>query len=116
MATASNATYDPLASGGSGRRIGSKLVIYGLLVLFALYFLIPLVVVVFNSFRSLPDIMQNGVLGLPRSLALDNWKEAWGGICIGGTCEGISPYFWNSFKMVIPATIISTIIGETRIA
>jgi glucose/mannose transport system permease protein len=108
---ASAAAYDPLASGGSGRRIGTKLVIYGLLVLFALYFLIPLVVVVLNSFRSLPDITQNGVLGLPRSLSPANWGEAWSGICIGGTCEGISPYFVNSFKMVIPATIISTIIG-----
>ena len=50
-------------------------------------------------------------LGLPRSLSFENWGEAWSGICIGGTCEGISPYFKNSFKMVIPATIISTIVG-----
>ncbi len=107
----STAAYDPLATGGSGRRIGAKLVIYGLLALFAFYFLIPLIVVVLNSFRTLPDITQNGVLGLPRSLSLENWAQAWSGICIGGTCEGISPYFKNSFKMVIPATIISTIIG-----
>ena len=79
-----------------------------LLIVFAAYYLVPLVVVVLNSFRDLPDITQHGVLGLPRSLATTNWGEAWSGICIAGTCQGISPYFWNSFKMVIPATVIST--------
>jgi glucose/mannose transport system permease protein len=54
------------------------------------------------------------VLGLPHSLSFANWGTAWSGICIGGTCEGISPYFWNSFRMVIPATVISTAIGAVN--
>jgi glucose/mannose transport system permease protein len=31
--------------------------------------------------------------------------------CIGLTCEGISGYFWNSIKMVVPAVTISTLLG-----
>jgi glucose/mannose transport system permease protein len=78
---------------------------------FAAYYLVPLAVVILNSFRDLEDINQHGVLGLPTSFALDHWASAWGTMCIGGACEGISPYFWNSIRMVIPATIISTAIG-----
>ena len=37
--------------------------------------------------------------------------DAWSKICVGGICEGIQPFIWNSFRMVIPATIISTAIG-----
>jgi glucose/mannose transport system permease protein len=114
LAEAATVQFDPLATGGRGRHLGAKTIVYLLLALFAAYYLVPLVVVVLNSFRSLEDITQHGVLGLPRSLAPTNWLEAWSGICIGGTCEGISPYFWNSFKMVIPATIISTAIGAVN--
>jgi glucose/mannose transport system permease protein len=113
-AVAQKVDYDPLAAGGRQRRVGAKAVVYFLMVLFAGYYLIPLLVVVLNSFRELEDITQHGVLGIPRSLAVTHWTEAWSGICIGGTCEGISPYFWNSFKMVIPATIISTAIGAVN--
>jgi glucose/mannose transport system permease protein len=111
VASAAITQYDPLASGSARARIGAKTIVYIVLVLFAAYYLVPLAVVILNSFRDLPDISQRGVLGVPRSLSMENWGTAWSGICIGGTCEGISPYFWNSFKMVIPATIISTAIG-----
>ena len=39
------------------------------------------------------------------------WPEAWSTFCIGGTCEGMQRYFWNSVRMAIPATIISTALG-----
>lgn len=92
---------------GRGARVG----IYLLLVLFALYYLTPLVVVVLNSFRDLEEFLRGSVLGLPRSFHLEHWATAWGSACIGGICEGIRPYFWSSFKMVVPATLISTALG-----
>jgi glucose/mannose transport system permease protein len=102
-------TYDPLAS-GRGRRRG-MLVVYGLLTLFALYYLLPIVVVVLNSFRDLGDIARTGLVGFPQSFSLKYWAAAWGTFCVGGTCHGVSPYFYNSLVMTIPATIISTAIG-----
>lgn len=111
MASAAIPAFDPLGSGGRRRQIRAKTVVYLLLALFAAYYLVPLAVVIANSLRTLEDINQNGVLGLPASATLDAWWQAWGSMCIGGACDGMSPYFWNSVKMVIPATIISTALG-----
>jgi glucose/mannose transport system permease protein len=96
--------------GWSGPGAGKTLV-YGFLVLFALYYLIPLAVVFLNSFRDLREITSGSLIGIPKTISLSYWGQAWNEVCIGGLCEGIRPYFWNSFKMVVPATIISTALG-----
>ena len=108
------AGYDPLGAPGTWHRQRAKLVVYLLLGLFALYYLLPLGVVFLNSFRDLPDISRNGLIGLPRSFSLDYWSSAWNKFCVGGTCEGIQPFFFNSVAMVVPATIISTAIGSVN--
>jgi glucose/mannose transport system permease protein len=105
------ATYDPLATSGSKRRQQAKVVIYALLTLFAAYYLLPLIVVILNSFRDLEEINRAGLIGLPHSFSLSYWPIAWSSFCVGGTCNGIAPFFFNSVKMVVPATIISTAIG-----
>jgi glucose/mannose transport system permease protein len=106
------AGYDPLGAAGTWHRQRAKLVVYVLLCLFALYYLLPLGVVILNSFRDLPDISRNGLIGLPRTFSLDYWSLAWSKFCVGGTCEGIQPFFFNSVAMVVPATVISTAIGS----
>jgi glucose/mannose transport system permease protein len=37
---------------------------------------------------------------------------AWSSFCVGGSCKGIQPFFFNSVAMVVPATIISTAMGS----
>ena len=108
------AGYDPLGAAGTWHRQRAKLVVYVLLCLFALYYLLPLGVVILNSFRDLPDISRNGLIGLPRTFSLDYWSLAWSKFCVGGTCEGIQPFFFNSVAMVVPATVISTAIGSVN--
>ena len=44
---------------------------------------------ILNSFRDLPEIAQNGLIALPRSFAIDAWRDAWTTFCIDGTCEGM---------------------------
>ena len=39
------------------------------------------------------------------------WIKAWSEVCSGLTCVGMKGYFWNSIKMVVPAVIISTLLG-----
>src|SRR5262249_51241310 len=114
LLVAKAAGYDPLGAPGTWHRQREKLVVYLLLGLFALYYLLPLGVVFLNSFRDLPDISRNGLIGLPRSFSLDYWSLAWNKFCVGGTCEGIQPFFFNSVAMVVPATIISTAIGSVN--
>ena len=85
--------------------------IYAFLGLFALIYLLPLFVVVANSFRELPEITQYGLIALPHSFSLKAWPQAWAHYCVAGTCEGVQRNFFNSLYMTIPATIFSTLLG-----
>jgi len=106
--------YDRAAAGAARRHILTRVVIYGILTLFAAVYVLPLLVVIANSFRELPEISQNGLIAFPKSFQFDAWPEAWSTYCIGGTCEGMHRYFWNSVRMVVPATIISTALGAVN--
>ena len=88
-----------------------RVMIYTVLTLSAAFYLVPLMVVLLNSVRSTEDILQNSVIGLPASLIWGNFSHTWNSYCIAQHCTGIQPYFWNSLRMVIPATIISTLLG-----
>ena len=79
--------------------------------MFALIYLLPLFVVVANSFRDLPEITQYGLIALPHSFSLKAWPQAWAHYCVAGTCEGVKRNFFNSLYMTIPATILSTLLG-----
>ncbi|MFC3059122.1 carbohydrate ABC transporter permease [Paenirhodobacter populi] len=89
----------------------SRVVIYGLLIVFALFYLTPLFVMLSTSFKTLDEIRSGNILALPAHPTADAWGKAWGSACIGVTCEGIKGYFWNSIKMVVPAVLISTVLG-----
>ncbi|MGE7367477.1 carbohydrate ABC transporter permease [Neorhizobium sp. NPDC001467] len=96
-------------SGGSAKT--ARLVIYGLLLLLAAIYLLPLYVMLTTSLKSLDEIRGGDMLSLPSSPSIAAWTKAWGEACIGVTCTGIKGYFWNSIKMVVPAVIISTLLG-----
>jgi glucose/mannose transport system permease protein len=89
----------------------ARIVIYGLLGLFAIVYLLPLVVMVMTSLKPLDEVTGGNMLALPRAPSFAAWVKAWGTTCVGLTCEGIKGYFWNSIKMVVPAVLISTILG-----
>jgi glucose/mannose transport system permease protein len=93
-------------------RLGlSRIAIHAALILLAAFFLVPLLVVVLNSLRGSAAITHDGVIGLPRELVWSNFSRTWSSYCISQHCDGIEPYFWNSTRMVIPAPIISTLLG-----
>ena len=82
-----------------------------LLILFSVYFLAPLYVMLVNSFKPLSEIRQGNMLALPRDFSFDYWKKAWNEAQIGVQATGLLPYFMNSIKMVIPAVLLSTLVG-----
>jgi glucose/mannose transport system permease protein len=102
---------DPQARAANLRHAAGRAAIYAFLGFFALLYLLPLFVVVANSFRELPEITQNGLIAWPRSFSLRAWGEVWSHYCVAGTCEGIQRNFFNSLYMTIPATILSTLLG-----
>lgn len=89
----------------------NRVVIYGLLLIFAAMYLLPLFVMLTTSFKSLDEIRGGDILALPADPTMQPWLRAWGSACIGVTCDGIKGYFWNSIKMVVPAVLISTALG-----
>jgi len=88
-----------------------RVLIYTTLIVFAVMYLLPLWVMVVTSFKTLDEVHEGRMLALPAYFTTEAWSSAWGTACIGLTCEGISGYFWNSIKMVVPAVAISTLLG-----
>jgi glucose/mannose transport system permease protein len=91
-----------------------KAAIYVVLIICAIYFLIPLIIMVFTSVKTMEDIRTGSFISFPRQFTLDAWKSAWNTACIGVTCNGIKGYFWNSVKMAVPAVLLSTMIGAAN--
>ena len=104
-------SYAPPQSGSRRGKIALRWVLYILLGLFALFYLMPLFVMVTTSFKSLDEIRTGDLMSLPREVTLDAWRTAWSGACTGIQCEGVRPFFWNSVLIAIPAVLISTLIG-----
>ena len=108
---ATDAVFDAEAANARRRYVVSRVIIYGLLILFSLIYILPLIVVILNSFRDLPEINHNGLIAWPQSFNPIYWVQAWDSYCVGGTCAGVKGNFFNSLEMTIPATIISTLLG-----
>jgi glucose/mannose transport system permease protein len=90
----------------------TRIVIYGLLLVFAVIYLVPLVVMVMTSLKPLDEVTGGNMFAWPQHPTLAAWVKAWGEARIGvSDTLGISGYFINSIKMVIPAVIISTLLG-----
>jgi glucose/mannose transport system permease protein len=92
----------------------SRYVIYGLLALFALYYLAPLFVMLVTSFKTMDEIQGGNMLSFPKHPTVEPWIKAWGEVCSGLTCNGIKGYFLNSLEMVIPSVAISTLLGAVN--
>ncbi len=103
-----NSSFSEVQSPGM---ILGRFFIYGILALFILYFILPLIIMVITSLKSMDDIRNGTLLSLPTDITFEPWTYAWNTACIGVKCEGIKVFFWNSVRMVVPAVIISTIIG-----
>ncbi len=103
--------YDPLASAGTWRRRRARIGVHLALAAFAAWYLLPIAVVILNSFRGLDDIGRNGLIAVPREFSLAHWGIVWHRLCVSGGCAGIAPFFVNSLEMAVPATLISTAIG-----
>ena len=92
-------------------KIALRWLLYVLLGLFAVYYLLPLFVMITTSLKSLEEIRTGSLVALPREVTFDAWKTAWSGACTGIQCEGLRPYFWNSVLLAVPAVFLSTLIG-----
>ena len=89
----------------------AQIFIYLILVLFALFYLLPLYVMLTNSLKPLSEITGGDMMSLPRALTIEPWLSAWATAQVGVSPTGLRPYFLNSILMVVPAVAISTVLG-----
>ena len=88
-----------------------RVVLWGALLLFAAWFLLPLYVMVTTSLKDMDQVRAGSLLSLPTQPGFAAWAKAWGTACTGIECSGLKPYFLNSLAMVVPAVAISTSLG-----
>jgi glucose/mannose transport system permease protein len=89
----------------------TRILIYAVLIIFAVYYLLPLYVMLVNSVKPLAEIREGDMLSLPRQFTIDPWLSAWSTAQIGVQPTGLRPYFMNSIMMVVPAVAASTLLG-----
>jgi glucose/mannose transport system permease protein len=89
----------------------ARLGIYAFLFTAALFFLLPLYVMLVTSVKSMEEIRLGNIFALPMEVTLDPWRQAWSSACTGLSCDGIRGGFWNSVAIAIPSTILPILLG-----
>jgi glucose/mannose transport system permease protein len=77
--------------------------LYVPLIALAIFYLLPMYVMLVTGFKSFAEINLQTMWNLPHGLSLDNFIEAF---------SKLAPSLRNSFVMVIPATLISSMLGS----
>ncbi|WP_420794022.1 carbohydrate ABC transporter permease [Pseudomonas kurunegalensis] len=94
----------------AARRLGVYLVLLG----FVLFFIAPLVVMAIASFKDLDAVQHTSIISWPQSPTLEPWRVAWSSACVGTSCVGLQGFYANTFAIVIPAVIVSALIGAVN--
>ena len=65
-----------------------RVILFGLLGLFAAFFLLPFYVMLVTSLKDMEEIRNGSLLSLPGLLRPDAWSKAWGSACTGMSRSG----------------------------
>ena len=107
------------AAGPSGprpRHVLSRrnIFLYGTLIVVALYYLLPLYVMVVTSLKGMPEIRLGNIFSPPVEVTFEPWVKAWATACTGLNCDGLSRGFWNSVRITVPSVILSIAIASVN--
>ncbi|MDO9640338.1 MAG: carbohydrate ABC transporter permease [Pseudotabrizicola sp.] len=93
---------------------GRNIMIYGTLIVFSLYYLLPLWVMVMTSLKGMPEIRMGNIFAPPVEITFEPWVKAWSQACTGLNCDGLSRGFWNSVRILIPSVILSIVVASVN--
>jgi glucose/mannose transport system permease protein len=85
------------------QRIWTRSAIYLVLLAFALYYFMPIYVLIITGLKPLKDVSMIRMWELPKGIYFDSFTTAWG---------LVSPNFRTSVMITIPAALISSMIGS----
>ena len=91
-----------------------RIMVYGALLLVSIYYLLPLWVMVVTSLKGMPEIRMGNIFAPPVEITFEPWVKAWSQACTGLNCDGLSRGFWNSVRIVVPATILSIAVAAVN--
>jgi glucose/mannose transport system permease protein len=91
----------------------SRVVVYAVLVLFALFYLMPIYVLLVTGLKSFTEVSLDRMWDLPRSFSLDSFRDAWFGN-EQSAIRGLAGNFYNTILLTVPATLISAMLGSTN--
>ena len=90
----------------------ARLGVYGLLISAALFYSLPLYVMIVTSLKGMPEIRTGHIFALPWEPTFEPWAKAWSSACTGRDCFGIRPGFLNSVIILVPSVILSIVIAS----
>jgi glucose/mannose transport system permease protein len=88
--------------------------IYGTLSVAALYYLLPLYVMIVTSLKGMPEIRLGNIFSPPVEITFEPWVRAWSTVCTGLNCDGLSRGFWNSVRITVPSVVLSIAIASVN--
>lgn len=99
--------------GAKPRRLSAgRIGLYAFLIIAALFFLVPLYVMVVTSLKSMPEVREAHIFNLPHDPTIQPWIDAAVNACTGRNCTGLAPGFWNSVKITVPSVFVSIIVAS----
>lgn len=98
----------------------SRVIVYAILILFCVFYILPVYLILITSFKQYTDISLYRMWDFPPFFTLENctnpfifcfdsFYEAWFG---SQAVIGMGQAFTNSVVMTVPATILSTVLGS----
>ncbi|MBA8879444.1 carbohydrate ABC transporter permease [Phyllobacterium myrsinacearum] len=114
MTVASQTTIEPRGKRPAQRFAPSTIMIYGVLLVAAIYYLLPLYVMIITSLKGMPEIRLGNIFSPPVEVTFQSWSTAWDSACTGLYCEGLKVGFMNSVKITIPSVIASIMIASVN--
>ena len=91
-----------------------NIVLYGTLLVIALYYLMPLYVMIVTSLKGMPEIRVGNIFAPPLEITYEPWVKAWSEACTGLNCDGLSRGFWNSVRIMVPSVVVSIAIASVN--
>ena len=92
----------------------ANIMLYGTLIVFSLYYLLPLYVMVVTSLKAMPEIRLGNIFAPPVEITFHPWVKAWSEACTGINCDGLSRGFWNSVQILVPSVFLSIAVASVN--
>ena len=92
----------------------NNIFLYGTLFVIAVYYAVPLYVMIVTSLKGMPEIRMGNLFAPPVEVTFEPWVKAWSEQCTGLKCDGLSTGFWNSVKITIPSVLVSIAIASVN--